>query len=494
MKIVVGGIHTECSTYSPLLQTAKDFRVVEGEALLKQVGLNRKQFGDADFCPLFHARSIPGGPVSQDCYVNFKRRFLRELENSLPVDGVLLIMHGAMHVPGMEDVEGDWISAVRDLVGDAPPIAVSYDLHGNVTQRIVDQIDIFCAYRTAPHIDVKETHLRAASLLVDQLQGGRRESVAWAPIPVLLPGERTSTEDEPAKSLYASLPKYDRRQDVSDANLMVGYVWADVGRATAAAVVTASAPAAAKLAAEEIATAYWAQRSAFEFGVPTKSLEKCLEAAEHAKTFPFILADSGDNPTGGGVGDRSDVLAAWLKRGLKDGVFAGIADPKAIDNAWDTPVGATIELSIGGALGSSCQCVTAEGTIERKIGSKQAGDRKLLARISNNLLILTEQRCPFHNLADFRSLGIEPSSCKYLIVKSGYLSPELASLANPPCMALTDGAVNQEILALTNLQRHSPSYPFQQDFAWKAEARLSRRVNIKDKFQEVKNQSLSDER
>ncbi len=131
---------------------------------------------------------------------------------SLPLDGLYLAMHGAMNVEGMDDAEGDWIAAARAVVGPACLVAASYDLHGNVSQRIVDQLDIFAAYRTAPHIDVRETMLRAWSMLVDAVKGGPRPGVAWAKVPVLLPGERTSTEDEPAKGLYEALPAYDRQR------------------------------------------------------------------------------------------------------------------------------------------------------------------------------------------------------------------------------------------------------------------------------------------
>lgn len=479
MKIAVGGIHTECSTYSPLQQTMNDFRVVEGESLLGQIGLNCGDDPDIQFCPLFHARSIPGGAVSRESYETFKERFLSDLRAVMPLDGVLLIMHGAMHVPGMEDVEGDWISAVRNLIGTKPPIAVSYDLHGNVTQKIVDQIDIFCAYRTAPHIDVRETHLRAANLLVDQLRGGPPQSVVWAPIPVLLPGEKTSTEDEPAKSLYKMLAEHDRQEGVCDSNLMVGYVWADTGRATAAAVVTAQDPETGKLAAEDIAASYWSKRADFEFGVSTKSLEECLVDAERSRSQPFILADSGDNPTGGGVGDRNDVLRAWLEHGLKDCVFAGIADPKAVKVAWKCPIGKTVNLSIGGALGSACPALTIEATVLEKVGNEVDANRELLTEVSGNFVILTESRRPFHNVSDFRRFGIEPGNCKYIVVKSGYLSPELSPLANPARMALTDGAVYQDITALENFDRHSPTYPFQQQFEWKPKAFVSSRAHSK---------------
>ncbi len=477
MKIAVGGIHTECSTYSPLLQVERDFRVSQGSELLTQLGLTEIRFPGTNFRPLFHARAIPGGPVSPECYRAFKTRFLDGLSRELPLDGVLLIMHGAMHVPGLEDVEGDWITAVRELVGPDLPIAVSYDLHGNVTQKIIDQIDIFCAYRTAPHIDVLATHHRAAGHLLDQLRGGDRRFVAWTPVPVLLPGERTSTADQPARQLYEALPEYDLRPGICDANLMIGYVWADTPRATAAAVVTGTDPEAVTETANEIALAYWRNRDRFEFGVPTKALQDCLDDAATARSNPFILADSGDNPTGGGVGDRTDVLKAWLDRNLQGGVFAGIADPDATAKAWEAEPGSVLLLRIGGALGSDCDVVTATVHVGRKAGSLEDATREVLVQIAGNAVILTERRRPFHDLDDFRKFGIEPASEKYLIVKSGYLSPELAPLANPSCMALTDGAVHQDIPALSNRLRPSPSFPFQPEFDWTPKIRFSGRVS-----------------
>ncbi|MCK7611574.1 M81 family metallopeptidase [Roseibium sediminicola] len=479
MKIAVGGIHTECSTYSTLFQTADDFTLARGPDLLEQCGLAGDGFAGVSFCPLFHARAIPGGPVDPDCYEGFKTAFLQELRAAMPVDGVLLIMHGAMYVPDLADPEGDWIAAVREVVGADAPIAVSYDLHGNVTQDTVDQIDIFCAYRTAPHIDVRETHLRAARLLVDQLQGGPRRMVAWAPVPVLLPGEKTSTEDAPAKALYESLPELDLRAGICDTNLMVGYVWADVARATAAAVVTGTDPDALLKAAADIATSYWNVRDLFDFGVSTKSLAQCLDDAAAATSHPLILADSGDNPTGGGVGDRNDVLKAWLKRGLRGAVFAGIADPPALAEAWRCAEGSSLDLTIGGALGSPCSPVTVSAVVQVKIGETTKANREVLVEIDGNQVVLTERRRPFHTLADFRKFGVEPERSPFLIVKSGYLSPELAPLANPALMALTEGAVNQDIASLANSHRRQPTYPFKDAFDWQARPTLSRRARQK---------------
>ena len=179
MRIAVGGIHTECSTYSPVLMAVEDFRVLKGADLLGAEYFNFLKADGIEHLPLLHARAVPGGPVSRAAYEAFKSEFLALLKAASPVDGLYLAMHGAMNVEGMDDAEGDWISAARAVVGPDVVVAASYDLHGNVSQKIIDQLDIFAGYRTAPHIDVRETMVRAWSMLVDALKSGTRPGVAW---------------------------------------------------------------------------------------------------------------------------------------------------------------------------------------------------------------------------------------------------------------------------------------------------------------------------
>ena len=289
MRIAVGGIHTECSTYNPVLNEEKDFRVLRGEALLDAPYFAFLKDYDAEFLPTIHARAIAGGPVSRATYEAFKGEFLERLKPMLPLDGLYLAMHGAMYVEGMEDAEGDWISAARALVGKDCTVSASYDLHGNVTQRIIDALDIYSTYRTAPHIDVEETMRRSVSMLVKSLKTGERPSLLWAPIPVVLPGERTSTVDEPAKSLYDMLPGIDAIDGVWDASLMVGYVWADEPRATAAAIMTGTDRTVLEREAKRLARAYWDAREDFVFGCETGSLEECVERAIASPTAPLCL-------------------------------------------------------------------------------------------------------------------------------------------------------------------------------------------------------------
>lgn len=480
MRIAVGGIHTECSTYSPVLMTEDDFRVLRGQALLDADYFSFMKAEGVEHLPLLHARAVPGGPVSRPTYEAFKAEFLEKLNEALPIDGLYLAMHGAIKVDGMDDAEGDWISAARAVVGPDCPIAASYDLHGNVSQKIIDQLDIFAAYRTAPHIDTPETMARAWSMLVSALKNGTRPGIAWAPVPVLLPGECTSTEDEPAKSLYAQLPEIDKRRGILDANLMVGYVWADEPRATACAVVTATDRAAAKQAVEEIAAGYWAERRNFRFGPVTGPLDEMLEIAERATTTPIILADSGDNPTGGGVGDRADVLKALLARNWRGALIAGITDRPAVEACFDAGVGKTLMLKIGGSLDPASPSAEMLVEVVRLDDPGAERERQAVVRVGKIDIVIAARRRPYHDIEDFRRLGLDPQAARLLVVKSGYLSPELAPIASPNLMALTEGVVNQGIAGLASLRRQRPAYPFDQDFAFEPAARFSARWSSDD--------------
>jgi microcystin degradation protein MlrC len=475
MRIAVGGIHTECSTYSPVLMAVEDFRVLRDADLL---GAEYFNFLDADgieHVPLLHARAVPGGPVSRAAYEAFKAEFLAKLQTALPLDGLYLAMHGAINVEGMDDAEGDWISAARTVVGPDCPIAASYDLHGNVSQRIIDQLDIFAAYRTAPHIDVRETMVRAWSMLVETLRTGIRPGVAWAKVPLLLPGECTSTEDEPAKSIYLSLPAFDAQPGILDANLMIGYVWADEPRATACAVVTGTDKASASKAAEDIAQQYWNAREKFGFGPVTGPLEEMLDIAAATGTSPVILADSADNPTGGGVGDRADVLRALIARDWQGALLAGITDRPAVDACFAAGEGASLAIRIGGSLDPASTPADVTATVLRLNDSNVAADRQAVVSVGGITIVLAARRRPYHNLEDFRQLGLDPKAVRLLVVKSGYLSPELAPIANPNLMALTDGVVNQDIANLASHRRARPVFPFDRDFDYAPAAKLSAR-------------------
>lgn len=474
MRIAVGGIHTECSTCSPVLMQTQDFRILRDKDLMQHDYFAFLGRSGAEFAPLLHARAVPGGPVARPVYDALKAEFLERLSAALPVDGVYLAMHGAMKVDGIWDAEGDWITAVRRLIGPAIPIAVSYDLHGNVSQEIVDAIDIFAAYRTAPHIDVTATMEAALSMLVRAVKSGARPGVVRVPVPLLLPGERSSTEDEPARSLYAALPGLEG-QGIWRTDLMIGYVWADEPRATACAMVTGTGRAAASAAAERIAAGFWAARDGFRFGPITGPLDAMLDLAAAATTRPVILADSGDNPTGGGAGDRADVLAALIARGWQDALMAGITDRPAVETCFAAGAGARLTLKIGASLDPAGVSVTAEVEILRLDAGDSPADRQAVVRTRGITLVLAARHRPYHDIADFTRLGHDPRAAGLLVVKSGYLSPELARIANPNLMALTDGVVSQDIPRLANHHRAPGTLPWDDNPGFRPRAEPSAR-------------------
>ncbi|ODT69947.1 MAG: microcystin degradation protein MlrC [Pelagibacterium sp. SCN 63-23] len=476
MRIAVAGLHTECSTYNPVLAREADFRVLRGPSMLKDQYFDFLTHFPAEFITILHARAIAGGPMDHGLYQRWKAEILDGLKAAMPLDGVYLAMHGAMFVDTMFDAEGDFIAAVRSVVGPDVLIAASYDLHGNVSQTIIDNLDIFSTYRTAPHIDVPDTMRRAVTMLVRALGTGTRPKLAWAPVPVLLPGERTSTQDEPARSFYTKLHEVEEPTGIWDASFQVGYVWADEPRATACAIVTGTDRDAMEQAARHLAQNYWDIREQFVFGMETGSIAECVDRAIASATRPVVLAESGDNPTGGGVGDRAEVLAELIARNAHGAIFAGIADEGATNAAYAAGIGARAKLHIGASLDPASVPVDVDAEVVFLLDTAEPRLREAVVRIGGIDLVLTARRRPFHNIADFTRLGLDPLGARIIAVKSGYLSPELGPIANPGIMALSSGVVDQFVERTARQHTPMPSYPFDKGFTFTPQVKWSVRA------------------
>ena len=466
-RIAFGGIQIECSTYSRIRARMEDFTVLRGPELASDPFFSGLKSYPYPFQPILLATAVPGGPVERHTYDALKAEFLDRVKALLPLDGLYLAMHGAMFVEGMEDADGDWIAAARSAVGPDCLMTASFDLHGSLSRKTIDSLDMLSAFRTAPHIDREETAQRACNMLVHCLDGQIRPTMIRSPIPVLMPGERSSTLYEPAKRLWAQLPAMNAEPGVLDASLLVGYVWGDEARATASAVLTGTDPDLLRRDALSLAQQYWDARKEFKFGVPTGTLAECIERAQSMSTKPVVISDSGDNPTGGGTGDRAEVLSALLQHQVTDAVIAGIADRPATEACYHAGVGASLPLKIGGTLdpqGNPPVGVTAK--VVFLSSTDKPPERQAVVHVQGISVVLTARRRPFHEINDFRALGLEPTHFKIVVVKAGYLVPPIAKVANPNLMALTDGAINEDIEHLANLHR-IPSYPFVPDLQWK---------------------------
>jgi len=445
-KIAIGGISTECSTYSPLYQNESDFVSLQGQTLLDLIDFPFDDYG-IEINPIFFNKSVPGGPIEGQYYRKTKDKFIAKLESLGVLNGVLLIMHGAIFVDGIDDPEGEWIEAVRNVVGEDCIISVSFDLHGQMTDKIVNNIDAFAAYRTAPHIDIKNTYRRASKMLVDTIKNNQRPTVLWSPIPVLVSGEMSSTFVEPCHSIYKYLELLDQRKGILDSNLMIGYVWADAKRASASAVVTCTNKKAGTEICQEIANLYWDSRHQLKFDMQSGDINTAISSIPDNFS---IIADSGDNPTAGGVGDRADVLEAILINKIENVLFAGIASESAYNELQKGN-----KFNIGGTFGGGGP------NLELKADEVYFEEQCAVVKVQKITIVVSKKRRPFHYLSDFDDLRLKLQDYRLLVVKSGYLSPDLQGFSCPSFMALSSGAVNQDLKNIKNIQRKKPTFPFQ---------------------------------
>jgi microcystin degradation protein MlrC len=472
IRIAIGGIATESCTFSTLPTKLEDFTISHAEAALFWERYPfLKDYPEIEFVGTVVAKALPGGSVTADAYASIKQDLLSQLREKGQFDGVYLDMHGAMNVQGMDDAEGDWYMAVREVVGDKCLIAASYDLHGNISERIMQTLDVITGYRTAPHVDVIETRQRAMALLVQCLQQGIRPQKAFVKIPVGLPGEKTSTEWEPGAAIYQQItPKIDG-EAVMDATIQVGYVWADEPRMTACTIALGQDEAAIRRVATELAALYWQHRADFKFGVPALSIDDCIQQAMQDTVKPVLISDSGDNPTAGGVGDVTVFLQRALELQPPDMIYASMPDAAAVAICVAAGIGTTVNLNIGGKLDyQHSQPLAITGTVEFILNTE--GNRQVIVKCGGVRVIITEKRTPFHYRRQFVELGIIPENHAIIVVKIGYLVPELKAMAQKAYLALSPGAVNQDIVRLPYKRIQHPCYPFDADMTWTPQAQI----------------------
>jgi microcystin degradation protein MlrC len=292
-RVAIGGMAIESSTFSPHRSGAPDFTIVRGPALLAKYDALPSS---VEWIPLVHARALPGGAVESAFYDSIKAELLAGLRAALPLDGVYLDIHGARTVVGMIDAEGDLAAAIREVVGPACLISASMDPHGNMSRRLVGAVDLATSHRRSPHDDAPLTKRRAVANLIGCLEREVRPLRAWVRVPVLLPGERACTRDDPARSIYGSLSAVERRDGIIDAAVWIGYAWADEPRCSAAIVVTGTDEAAIGSAARELGQRYWDVRASFDFSVPAAEAEACIANGLSQTARPFFISDSGTTP------------------------------------------------------------------------------------------------------------------------------------------------------------------------------------------------------
>jgi len=471
LRIGIGGIAIESSTFSPHRTGLADFLVTRGDALLARYSWTTTPApwtAGVEWVPLLHAVALPGGPVEADTYRQLAGELVARAGAAGPLDGLLLDIHGAMSVVGMEDAEAHLAADLRAAVGDDALISASMDLHGNVSRPLAETLDLLTCYRTAPHEDTWETRERAATNLVRRLRDGGRPAKAWVTVPVLLPGEKTSTRIEPAKSLYGRLEAIEARPGVLDAAIWVGYAWADEPRCRAAIVVTGDDREEIAAQAKALARAYWDARADFAFVAPTGDFDQCLAMGLASPSRPYFISDSGDNPTAGGAGDTTYALGRLLDAPAATYagatvIYASIVDPEVVAAATRAGIDGPISIDVGGHIDRTSPPARVTGSVHALAAGDPLGGDVAVLRVGGLHVIVTSRRKPYHRIADFTDLDLDPWSADVVVVKIGYLQPELYAAAAGWMLALTPGGVDQDLLRLGHHRIGRPMFPFDPD-------------------------------
>ena len=469
--IAIAGLGIESSTFSPARTEAPAFHPLRGTEVLDchaflYEGTALREA--AEWLPALVGKSLPGGITTAEAFAELSNEIIERLTAMPSLDGLWYDIHGAMSVEGLDDAEALLLGRIREVVGPDVIVSTSMDLHGNVSRELAHCSDLITCYRMAPHEDAEETKERAVRNLVEHLVSEAPRPVkAWVPVPVLLPGEKTSTRIEPAAGIYAAVAEVEATAGVLDAAIWVGYAWADEPRNRAVVMVTGSNPAAVSTGAERLARKFWDARDNFVFVAPADTFGGALDRALASSARPFFVSDSGDNPTAGGAGDVTWGLTELLARpefSADDSptvIYASIPGPAAVATAVAAGVGATVTVTAGAEVDNRhARPIKLTGVVHSiRHGDKDA-EIEVVIRIGGVHAILTKLRKPYHHEHDFTDLDLAPRLATIVVVKIGYLEPELFEMSADWILALTPGGVDQDLLRLGHHRIRRPMFPF----------------------------------
>jgi microcystin degradation protein MlrC len=356
--VAVGEISQETGTFLPETTDLDRFRrglLLFGDELLPELEAGSRELGGAaralrrrgaDVVPTLAALAFAWGPLTRETKELFTEELASRLRGAGRLDGVLLVLHGALAAEDEDDVDGLLLATARSVVGPAVPIAATLDCHANVTERMVAEADVLVAYATIPHVDQAQTGARAAELLVDAVTARALPAMRFRKLPMITPAERHDTSNPPMKRLADARRDTQSVDGVLSCSMCYAQPWLDVPELGWAAIVVADEdPELAQRLADELAGLAWADRREFlvEKVDPADAVAYCLAA----KDGPIVISDSGDSPGGGGGGDSTTLLAALLEADPRPSALLAIADPAAARAAAEAGVGAEVELRVG---------------------------------------------------------------------------------------------------------------------------------------------------
>ncbi|HEX6364296.1 MAG TPA: M81 family metallopeptidase [Albitalea sp.] len=456
MKVLVARLNHETNTFSPVPTPLASFRPAWDEAAYRDnAGLRTPMAAfiaaaerrGATLVTPVSAMAYPSGPVHAAAFDALTERIVAAAPGC---DAILLDLHGAMVAESSDDGEGDLLARVR-AAAPGVPVGVSLDLHGNVTQKMVDHADVMVGFKTYPHVDMHETGEHAGRLLFEMLEGRARYTVRWRRLP-LMSHTLCSTTLHGAMQRAVEAARQAERDGVPAVSVFAGFSLADIEAPCVSVVATArdtpEGIAQAEAALERIAAQIWAERAGFVYRSEplADSLARARSLAENARR-PVLLLDHGDNCMSGGTCDTMDVLQAALAAGLTDIAVGPVCDPQAVAAMAEAGVGARCRLELGNkvpltALGLPKAPLPVQGTVRALSDGRYTvtgpiytgqrlgmGRTALLDTGAARIVVCEEPHEPL-DVGVFACVGLDPTTHRYILLKSRmYCRPVFGPLA-----------------------------------------------------------------
>ncbi|WP_226574955.1 M81 family metallopeptidase [Acuticoccus sediminis] len=368
-RIAVLGLEHETNTFLPGRTTFEDFlapggwpRLSRGEEVfgaLKGSGVAAAgaitaaaERDGVELVPILWTIALPGATVAEDAFARLTAEITERLAAAhaeAPLDAVFAEMHGAMVTEENDHAEEALALAIRRVIGPDVPLAVALDLHGNISDGFVDAVTLIEAYRTYPHVDMRETGARAMRRLLALLDGGPAPAKAVARPPFQIALTWQCTLFGPGREAV------DEAEAMMDADpalavaTFFGFPLADIPGAGPTLVAQHPDPDAARAAAARLDALWLALEPRFDGPLPdaAEAVAAAMRTAAGPGHGPVVIADTQDNPGGGGPGDTTGLLAALLAADAP-ALLVHIADAAAATAAHEAGVGAVIDVPLGG--------------------------------------------------------------------------------------------------------------------------------------------------
>jgi len=359
MRILISHLVTETNTFSPFptgCASYKEMTVHRGTATrldpdgvfgVLTIWRRMAEAGGHEIIESLAAQAQPGGTVLRRTYEEFRDTILRDVRQSLPLDAVLLNLHGAMVADGYDDCEGDLLEDVRRIVGPDVAIGVELDLHCHLTSRMIDASDILVAYKHYPHTDIAQRAAEVFELTVAMAEGRIQPVTRGADCQTI---GLWNTTQEPVAAFVQALEDMETRPGVLSVSFGHGFPWGDVAETGASlwVITDGDGELAEILLGELVETFLEIRASAVQ---PLLTIAQALEAVDRATSFPVVIADGADNAGGGAPSDSTYVLRELIDRAVGRTLVALLYDPEAVRLLAEAGEGATLDVRLGGKTG-----------------------------------------------------------------------------------------------------------------------------------------------